>query len=601
VTGRTGTTATDPGLQANPNPAWNPDWEAKFTDLLTKLGVSGTDLTTQIDQIKASGLGADQLQKVYDGMNTSVGSWSPAWDTRFRGLLNELKVPKDQADQVIAGLTQRGLSDADLNKFYDEMAARKPGWNSDWDSKFKTLDLPADMLKSLKDSGAPEKGLKETYDKLLKNKLDALHNGRLKKLDEAGATSTEKWGVLMGNVNNKDFDKAVESIHGSHVGWVKRGLSVALNFIPGVGALEYLTGKDWITGDKIDQTNPLNIGMAILSAIPAVSYVKGVAQGIRGAALLGGALRAGAAGTEAVVVGGGAVNTAAQIAGSSSKMATMLAALKGGTATAEAIGISGKTATSLMRFGAEGLSTGDKLRKGLDIAKMVLPGVNKVGMGKELLSVGKGYYQLTGYAAKFGAQLKNLESLGTEGDRLMQNLPSLSRTTESELAQKIATMTTDGKAGTKAFTIAERQLADLRKVTEVTGLKPDEIRTIAGKVLPALEGKGTAFTSSGKYWHLNPTKTQATAVLTDAKDGTGLLSEGHHTGPRWRGHDRHGYRQARSRHIGWLGWCDGYRRLRECLERPDRHTHWRNRHPARSRNWHEVPRPGPAQALSQSR
>lgn len=519
--------------------AWSPQWESKFSELLAKSGMSATDIEQQLSQVRSTPLSEDQLQQVYDQLVGQVGAWSSDWEKKFTKLFEKADLPKEQITEAITAMSQAGMSQVELEKAFTDASkqieASKPGWSDDWEDKFKTLDIPEDMLKSLKDSKGSEENIKGIYETLLKAKMEFKDNGRLKKLEDADASADEKWGMMIEqdpkggikvrDVSDHDFDKAVEGIHSQHVPAWKRVVSIGLNLIPGVGTLQYLTGKDWVTGEKIDRSNPLNIGMAVLSAIPAIGYIKGGIQAVRGASMLGGALRAGAAGTEAAVAGGAAVNAIGKVAGESGHIATAMKAIVGGGTAVEAAGISGKAATSLMRFGAEGLSMGDKFKKAIDVVKMVTPGINRFGAGKELYQLGRGYFQLTKFAGTFASQLGNLDKLGVEGQKLMKALPNLSKLDEASLVSKLGGLKDAGKEGTRAFKETARQLDQIKRIREVTGLSPSQIRGVTQHVVPALEGQGTLFKQTGAMWRFNPTANQATATLESAgSSGGGMIS-----------------------------------------------------------------------------
>ncbi|MEO6867951.1 MAG: hypothetical protein ABI200_08010, partial [Gaiellales bacterium] len=184
-------------------------------------------------------------------------------------------------------------------------------------------------------------------------KMKYKNDGRLEKLQDAKATPEEKWGVMTQDMSGKDFDKAVEQIRSSHVSGWKRVASFAVNLIPGVYALQFVTGKDWITGDKIDRTNPLNIVGAVASGFAGFTAVRGAIQGVQG-------------------------------------LTATNAAFKAGTATTglkDAV-----TAANLLPKFEKGLRAADYI-------KSSIPLVNRIGEAGRLSSVGRGAYQSMQLAA----------------------------------------------------------------------------------------------------------------------------------------------------------------------------------------------------------
>ena len=476
--------------------AWNAAWESKFRSLLTRAGVSATDIAQQINQVKDQPVTETQLQQMYDQMSGQLGAWSPTWASKFRALFVSAKLPADQIDQTLASMAQAGMSSSALTKAYGDAskaiaastAAATPGWNSTWENKFKTLQLPPEMVDQLKQSGAPESFLSSTFDTLLKTKMEFRRNGKLKQLEDAHANPQEKWGMMiepaasgglkMRESSTKDWNKAIEGIKSHHVSGWKRVASMALNFIPGVGALEYLTGKDWITGEKIDRSNPLNIAGAVLSAVAVVPMVSGISSAIKGASSLGKAAIAaetGVAGLESAHTGAMAANIAVKL------------------------GTTEKTAAALMRMGtplAE-LSGIDKVKKVFDITKMMIPGVNRIGVAGKLSSMGRGFTQLNSFANTFSHTLDKLDNVAG-GDRMKAYLT----------AEKSA-------IGTSVNLSAE----DAATITRVTGMTPDEIIKIRSAITPSLNGEAALFRQSGKMWRFNPFAN--TATVESATSGGG--------------------------------------------------------------------------------
>ena len=465
--------------------AWNSTWEQKFRDLLQRAGLPQADIDGQISQVRNQPISQEQLQQVYDQMNSQLGGWSPAWQKKFRDLFTKAKMPAEQIDQALAGMAQSGMSEQALAKAYadaqkaiaDSEAASKPGWNASWEKKFTDLDIPKELMTQLKDAKAPESFLKSTYESLLSIKKDFQDSGKLKELEQAHANSAEKWGMMIEpghdggfvkrKVSEKDWDKSIESIKSSHVSGWKRIGSFALNLIPGVGALQYLTGKDWITGEKIDRSNPLNIAGAVLSAVSVVPMVGGISSALKGASALGRtAITAGSAGLRGAEAGALAANVAGKL-GTSEKVAAGL--IRMGTPMAE-------------------LSNIDKLKKAFDITKMVIPGLNKFGVAGQMSSMGRGFSQLNAFSNTFSATIDKLDNVAG-GNRMKSFL-----------------MQADDTANISRALSAD----EISTITKVTGMKPEEIIKIRTAITPSLQGEAALFRQGTKLWRFNPMANQAT-------------------------------------------------------------------------------------------
>lgn len=332
---------------------WTPEWEARFSDLMRRMGMSDAQVREQVASIQGQPVTAELLEVAYRQMEASVGAFDQGWKTKFETLMEELDTPADERAQVLAQLASGGFDEARLAEMHAQMEQSKPAWNAEWENRFATLDLPAELLTQLKDSGAPKQALEQQFQRFLDTKLRYQQDGRLQRLVDAGATPEEKWGVMLEGLEGAKFDKAVEQVHSAHVpGW-KRALGFAVNLIPGVYAAQYLTGKDWVTGTKIDRTNPLNIVGAVASGFAGFTAVRGAIQGVQGLTAANAAFRAGT-----------------QTAGLTNAV----------------------TAANLLPKFQAGL-------KLTDYVKSAVPLVNRFGEAGRLASVGRGYHQSMQLAA----------------------------------------------------------------------------------------------------------------------------------------------------------------------------------------------------------
>lgn len=378
-----------PGLDpaAQGGSAWNAQWEQKFGDVMKRMGMSDADIRSQLEGVKGQPTSEAQLNEAYRQMEASVGAFNDQWRGKFDKLLDELKTPAKDKEQVMQQLAGSGMTEQQLQEAYTKMQAAKPAWGEEWESKFKALEVPEEMLKQLKDSGAPKDVLDQQYKKLLDTKMEYMKDGRLGKLQDAGASSEEKWGVMLQGTKGEDFDKVVEQIKSANVPAWKRIGSFALNLIPGAYAVQYLAGKDFLTGEKIDRSNPLNIVGAVASGFAGFTAVRSAVAGVQGLT---------------------AANAAAQ--------ATKAAA--GGAALADAVtGTSALSQGSFKAIEAAGLvSKFDKGLKFTDYLKSAVPIVNRFGEAGRLSAVGRGYYQGMQLAAG-AAGLKAVEGGGAALDK----------------------------------------------------------------------------------------------------------------------------------------------------------------------------------------
>ncbi|MCW2927521.1 MAG: hypothetical protein JWM86_1489 [Thermoleophilia bacterium] len=378
--------------------AWNKQWEQKFRDVMTRMGLSSAEVDAQLSGVQGQPTSEAQLTEALKQMESSVGAYDAEWKEKFGTLMDELKTPAKDKEQVLQQLAGTGLSEAQLQEAYRQMQASKPAWNSDWENKFQALDVPKEMLEQLKKSGAPADALKQQYDKLLETKMTYSRDGRLERLQDAKATSEEKWGIMLEGKSGKDFDKLVEQVKSSHVsGWQRVG-SFALNLIPGVYAVQYLTGKDWVTGEKIDRSNPLNIIGAVASGFAGFTAVRSAVAGVQG---LSAASRAATATMQAANAG--------------SKASMGLAA------SVKAMGSASSLSTgSFQAIEAAGLVT--KFEQGLrftDYLKSAVPLINRFGEAGRLSAVGRGYTQGMQLAAGMAAT-KAVEGGGAVVDKAVK-------------------------------------------------------------------------------------------------------------------------------------------------------------------------------------
>jgi hypothetical protein len=520
----TGTALTagsgQPGTPAvSQQPGWTPAWATRFHNLLLLTGLSEPEAQKQLQAVANNQLPEAQLEQVYQQMRSSLGGWNQTWLQRFNATLTQMKVPPAEREQAIGAMATQGMSTARIQQVYTKLkqqaAMSQPANMRNWTPRLRNLDLPAAMMSQLTKGNIPEQAMQQVYGSLLKAKEAYSKNGRLKQLDDAGANADQKWGLMIkpdpssggyttNNISNADFSKAVNGIHDSHVPWWKTGLSVVANFIPGYGALSYAFGHDLVTGDHIDRSNPLSIGMAALSVIPMAGMVRGPLEGIGGVVRGAAAIREAASAADAAKglseVGGIAVKAADE--GSTARAA--LEATTAGKVAGQSTLMDGKLGAAMTRLatpwskaaatekGMVPLTLAGKFKKAADIAKMSIPGVNRVGMGRELLSAGRGYSKLQAFHVTFISHLNQLDD-----PELASRIPGLAKAEDSGVA------------------LTDAQKADIATITEKTGMSPSQIQKISDRVAPALEGRGDFWAAGTRTRTINPLNNHATVRLSD--------------------------------------------------------------------------------------
>lgn len=340
-----------PASVAQAAPGWDAEWESRFRDLLGLAGLTDVEVAEQLSQVRDTPLTEPELVGVYTDMRAAMGAWDAADKQRFTAVMDQLDMPAGERPAVFAALASQGLDQDALDKVYEDMQSQLPGWDDGWNRRFVELGLPDAELGQLRKSRAPDSALQELYDKHSAVRTAHADDGRLGQLQDAEATDAETWAVMRQDLEGKEFQTAVDGIRSGNVSWGTRGLEVGLNFVPGFGLAQYAygaaTGENLVTGERYDATNPLNIGMAALSVIPAAAAVKGGVQAVRGASALTTGIKAGTA----------------------------------GAATVDALAAAG----TVGKF-ARGLSTWDK-------ARMVVPGVNRFGEAGKLYGASRGFAQ----------------------------------------------------------------------------------------------------------------------------------------------------------------------------------------------------------------
>lgn len=468
--------------------AWSPEWANRFSSVMKQMGMTDAQISEQIASVEGQSVTEEQLQSTYEQMKQSVGAFNEQWRDKFTKILTELKTPEADQQQVLQQLAGSGLSESQLTEAYTRMQNSKPAWNEEWENKFQALKVPDELLKQLEESGASEDALSKQYDQMLDTKIEFKRDGRLKQLEKAGANNEELWSIMLSGKDGKEFDKMVSQVKSAHVPAWKRIGSFALNLVPGVYALQFVTGKDWVTGEKIDRSNPLNIVGAVASGFAGFTAVRSAVAGVQGLS---------------------AANAAAQ--------ATKAAA--GGAALSDAVSATSSLSQgSFKAMQAAGLVS--KFDKGLkfgDYVKAATPILNRFGEAGRLSAFGRGYYQ----SMQLTAGMAAMKSVG-EGKHVVD-----AKTQQAVLGELKKGSSIDdalaqagrsgGKSGGFSFT-TENVIRDGRRYGFLQGA--------VGKA-----GEGNRIVRGNGNFNFNPFKNNAT-ISTTATDDVFSLGRGVNFGSR---------------------------------------------------------------------
>ncbi|MCW2925850.1 MAG: hypothetical protein JWM98_3254, partial [Thermoleophilia bacterium] len=100
--------------------AWSPEWKTKFTDVMTKMGMPKAEIDQQLAAVGNQPITEDQLNEAYRQMSGSLGAYDDGWKTKFTTLMDKLKVPAAEREQVMQQLAGSGLTEAQLQEAYSK-------------------------------------------------------------------------------------------------------------------------------------------------------------------------------------------------------------------------------------------------------------------------------------------------------------------------------------------------------------------------------------------------------------------------------------------------------------------------------------------------
>lgn len=531
--GSTSEVATS-GQQAVEGPG-TPAWEAELSKLVTlmpSLGLTPEEAEMQTAQLRSSGMSAADLQAVITeaesvlAQDESAGAGTstyipgaaegvastPAWDeataAKFKERLEKIdQLAPEMKEQYLQTMAMSGKSAEELDAEFERLGGFMPGWNGELKAKFSALDIDEklldDFLKQMSSGPgqtvidtktATKEQLDTIFDSMVTARQEARENGRLDDLKGADANASEMWNGILGfkDTKKEDFEKYVDSVKSAHVpGW-RRVASIAFNFVPGAGLVNWIAGKDVITGEKMDRGNIFNIGMAVLSVLPAASWAKGAVSGMKGVAAI-------KALDTAVDIGKAAkgIDAAADVGKGAATLSGVVNAAEGGV-----------TASQLANTALKGTELAGRVAKysKWDVLKSSLPILSRFGKTGEIASDLKNVTQITKLAGQHAEVLGKLTP---------------------ELAKHLDTVAVFEKTGAVAGSGLTRTalMSNADEIVKATGFKASELMQVSNFL-----DDGAKISQSGAVWRFNPVANTAGVKLAGetgeaaATSGGGIVS-----------------------------------------------------------------------------
>lgn len=288
--------------------AWSPAWEQKFA----ALGLPAEFITELRTQSTQRGSNEQQLQSVYDqlvqakagGAIPGQSTWNAAWDQKFAAL----GLPPAFVAELKSQAMKTGADDQKIQSVYDQLAAKLgagqgqgtpgvngpqgqqgpagqqgagkqdgPGWNPQVEKAFRALGMPDDVIKLYANSGAPLSGLEAAYKHAASRVEDFKQRGWWDKFAEAKVDPVQEWSLILGDqpVKDEDAQKVLDAARKGQRTMFQRGAQLTTSIIPGGRLLQYAFGKEFVSGDSIDRTSPMEIGFAALSGVALFAAFKG--------------------------------------------------------------------------------------------------------------------------------------------------------------------------------------------------------------------------------------------------------------------------------------------------------------------------------------
>ncbi|MCW2974632.1 MAG: hypothetical protein JWN72_2905 [Thermoleophilia bacterium] len=297
-----------------------PQWQAEFG----KLGLPAADVARIGSQPLTNEQLAHVYQSVHDGAvqgatNTANGTpgtpgtpgakdtpgapgqgstsgadrgWDAAWEQKFL----QLGIPAADVAELAKAVQVKGLRGADLDKVYAQAVQQVQqggtnpsqsagaAWSEEWTAKFTALGMPPELVQLYQQNTTSAGGTEAAYNTAAEKLADFTERGWTKKFTEAGISPVDMWSIIL--TDPAPDDKALQSIvngqRSSKLSGFQKALQTGISFFPGGELLQYVLGKKVVSGNEIDRTNPMNIGLAALSGLALFASVRGVGQLVKG-------------------------------------------------------------------------------------------------------------------------------------------------------------------------------------------------------------------------------------------------------------------------------------------------------------------------------
>lgn len=259
---------------------WSPQWEQQFA----LLGLAPDKLALVAQAAQERGLTDANLAQAFQDTAKQLAATTPlqsvpdpAQAVRFPGGGAGTKpadVTKPGADAPTDGVDP--ALEADVKQLL---------------ATYQQAGMPDELLSYYGQSflqasaeGAPITGLEAALKTAVEREQKFTEDGYRAKFEKAGLSDGEIWRLALGdpspgsdtiavgaaNPSNKDLDYQLVMLQRAKAGTGRNFAEAALSLVPGVQALEYLAGKNVITGSDIRQDETGNKLLAGLSAIAGV-------------------------------------------------------------------------------------------------------------------------------------------------------------------------------------------------------------------------------------------------------------------------------------------------------------------------------------------
>ncbi|MEO6866828.1 MAG: hypothetical protein ABI200_02285 [Gaiellales bacterium] len=291
-----------------------PEWNAHFT----RLGLPQEELA----KLAVAPLNNEQLAEVYERIHTGIvaaggipgetsitpetviSAWSPVWEQRFL----ELGLPQEFVAELKVEAVQTGADDARIATVYETLVTQLKGasdvpgspqgpivqqspqlptttspqpqgagWNPQIEQAFRSLGMPDAVIKIYAESGAPASGLEAAFKHASGRMEDLTERGWIEKLTAAKVDPLQMWSLILGDepATDKELKALLNASKGANMGTLQKAGQLASSLFPGGRLAQYAAGKEFVSGQDIDRTSPMEIGMAALSGLALVASVRG--------------------------------------------------------------------------------------------------------------------------------------------------------------------------------------------------------------------------------------------------------------------------------------------------------------------------------------